>query len=86
MKKNRPVSSVSSVSSSSFRASVLSFPLPVCSQTNALHPCEKTGEGGGLGEVQTIGYLDDGKRGMQQQRSGLMTRSSRYFHDLSVVG
>ena len=38
---------------------------------DALQPGEEPGERGGFGEVQAIGYIHDGERGLLQQEGGL---------------
>ena len=47
------------------------FPLPELSGIHALHPIEKTGEGGDFSEMELVGNLGDAHRGLAQQERGL---------------
>ena len=48
-----------------------SLPFPELSGIYPLHAMEEAGEGGGLGEVEAVGYLGDAQRRLAQQERGL---------------
>ena len=49
----------------------ISLSLPKLPWVHSLHPVEKTGEGGALSEMETVGNLGDAERGLAQEEYGL---------------